>query len=169
MKLETRDVVYLGLGSNMGNREDFLAVTKKELEKFLQIVKESSIYETEPLGDSDKWFLNQVIEVRTDLRPEELLKKIKLVEKKVGRKKRARWGDREIDVDILFFGDIVIWRPELVIPHSGSTHRKFILLPLIELNPDFIHPVLHLPIKKLLNYGSDKLIVRPWIPKKLKN
>ncbi|MBU1992755.1 MAG: 2-amino-4-hydroxy-6-hydroxymethyldihydropteridine diphosphokinase [Patescibacteria group bacterium] len=128
--------VYLGLGSNIGDREG-------NLEKACEMVgalKKSSIHETEPFGVLDQpKFLNMVCKIETELSPRELLNHVKNIEKKIGRKKREKWGPREIDIDILFYGDIIVDEPDLQIPHPGISEREFVLKPLREIAPDKIH------------------------------
>lgn len=139
--------VYLGLGSNLGDRSGNL---KKTCDVF-RVVKKSRVYETEPFGVKDQpKFLNMAIEIETDLSPRDLLKKCKEVELKIGRKKREKWGPREIDIDILFYGDELIDEDDLRIPHHGICDRKFVLEPLNEIAGEFAHPVSGKRIKELL-------------------
>jgi 2-amino-4-hydroxy-6-hydroxymethyldihydropteridine diphosphokinase len=149
--LTVTDVVLIALGTNLGDREQNLAAAKSALLPKIHIERESSIYETAPWGYEDQPdFLNQVIEVVTDLRPRPLLRYLKKVEEEMGRLKTFRNGPRLIDLDILFYGQKVIKRPDLKIPHPRLQDRAFVLVPLAELVPDLVHPVLGESIKDLL-------------------
>jgi len=135
--------VYLALGSNLGNRSENLRSAIKNLGKGVKVIKCSQVYETPPWGYEDQpKFLNQVIEVETNLAPSELLEYVKEVEGSIGREKTFRYGPRSIDIDILFYDDMVIDSPPLVIPHARISERAFVLNPLADLAPDFLHPVL---------------------------
>ncbi len=145
-------VVYIGIGSNLGNRE---VNCKKALEQIRQrgmtIRKESSRYETEPWGVHDQpHFLNMAVEIETELGPEELLRALKGIETAMGRSKTFKWGPRIIDLDILLFGDLVLDGEELKIPHPFMHERDFVLKPLAEIAPGVKHPVLRKSIKELL-------------------
>ncbi len=132
---------YLGLGSNLGNREDNLDMALKLLSQRMKVGRVSSIYDTEPVGNTDQpRFLNIACEVFTHLAPEGLLALAKGIEGKMGR--RGKSGEpRTIDIDILLYGDTVMETPDLVIPHPGMTERSFVLVPLAEVAPDLVHPV----------------------------
>ena len=155
--LETK-ICYLGIGSNIGDR--FLNLQNSI--KFLTsdvggITKTSKIYETEPWGEKDQnYFLNQVIEIETTFNPVDLLKICKKIEKNMGRKKIKKWGERIIDIDILYYSGDIINKKELKIPHPLIHERKFVLLPLNELNKDFVHPTLKINNQQLLNNCIDK-------------
>jgi 2-amino-4-hydroxy-6-hydroxymethyldihydropteridine diphosphokinase len=131
-------VAYLGLGSNLGNRERNLAEARRLLgERGARLLRTSSVRETEPVGVTDQpRFLNQVVEVEWAGSPRELLDTAKSVEVTVGRRPTYRWGPREIDVDILLFGDRTVREPDLVIPQPELGRRPFVLEPLAELRPD---------------------------------
>jgi 2-amino-4-hydroxy-6-hydroxymethyldihydropteridine diphosphokinase len=131
---------YLALGSNLGDREDHLSRAREELAaRGARILRESSVRETEPFGVTEQpRFLNQVLEVDWAGSPRELLEAAKEVEEAVGRTPTYRWGPREIDIDILLFGDLVVDEPGLTIPHPGLAHRSFVQLPLAELRPDIL-------------------------------
>jgi 2-amino-4-hydroxy-6-hydroxymethyldihydropteridine diphosphokinase len=135
-------VAYLGLGSNVGDRERNLAEARRLLdERGARLLRASRVLETEPFGATDQpRFLNQVIEVEWDGTPRELLEAVKSIEVAVGRRPTYRWGPREIDVDILLFGDRTVREPDLVIPHPGLRERPFVLEPLSELRPDLARP-----------------------------
>ncbi|HEC21183.1 MAG TPA: 2-amino-4-hydroxy-6-hydroxymethyldihydropteridine diphosphokinase, partial [Candidatus Peregrinibacteria bacterium] len=126
--------IYIALGSNIESREDFLEKALEKLkEKKIKVVKKSFLYETEPVGEEEQaWFLNQVVEVETSFNPEELLIELQKIEKDLGRVEGKRNGPRKIDLDILFFGDLVVDLPHLKIPHLRLAERKFILEPLNE-------------------------------------
>jgi 2-amino-4-hydroxy-6-hydroxymethyldihydropteridine diphosphokinase len=136
-------LVYLALGSNLGKRSENLRSAIKNLQPEVKVIKCSQVYETPPWGYKDQpKFLNQVIEVETNLAPSELLEFVKEVEGRIGREKAFRYGPRSIDIDILFYDDIVIDSPPLVIPHASISERAFVLIPLADLAPDYLHPVL---------------------------
>jgi len=143
--------VYLGLGSNMGNRQDNLDRALDFLSQRLRVEKVSSIYDTEPLGNIEQpRFLNLVCQVYTRLAPVELLTLAKGIEKKMGRVLDKSNTPRPIDIDILFYGDRAIETPELVIPHPRLAERAFALIPLAEIAPDLVHPVSSKTIKELV-------------------
>jgi len=131
-------VAYLALGANVGDRARNLAEARRLLgERGAKLLRQSAVRETEPFGVTDQpRFLNQVIEVEWSGAPRELLDVTRAVEAAVGRKPTYRWGPREIDVDILLFGDEIVADPDLVIPHPGLRERDFVLEPLAELRPD---------------------------------
>ncbi len=135
--------IYLLLGSNMGNRMEYLREAEKLLIKNgIQVIDESSIYETEPWGKSDQdWFLNIVLQVHTSFGPEVLLNKLLDIEKELGRIRKEKWGERCIDVDILYFNDEVLKTDNLEIPHNGIPKRRFTLIPLVEMCPLEGHPI----------------------------
>jgi 2-amino-4-hydroxy-6-hydroxymethyldihydropteridine diphosphokinase len=151
--------VFIGLGSNLGDRRANIADALERIRKLpdTRIVKESSFYESEPHGDARTWFVNGAIEIETDLTPENLLKKLKGVESAMGRKrvKGKRWGSRIIDLDILFFGPLVLRKRTLKVPHPEVPNRRFVLLPLSELAPQLIHPVLQVSVSDLLASAKD--------------
>jgi 2-amino-4-hydroxy-6-hydroxymethyldihydropteridine diphosphokinase len=145
--------VYIGIGSNLGNkRENYLEALDRiaKLPK-TRILKESSVYESEPHGDSKEWFINGVIQIETDFKPEALLDKFKNIERAMGRKKvRKKWGARIIDLDILLYDSLIMSKKTLKIPHAEMQNRKFVLVPLSELAPQIVHPVLGATISELL-------------------
>ncbi len=142
---------YLGLGSNMGKRQDNLDKTLDLLSQRLPLRQVSSLYDTEPVGDINQpRFLNLVCQVYTRLAPTELLALAKGIEFKLGRAPSTHNAPRPIDIDILFYGDQVIETPELVIPHPRLTERAFVLTPLAEIAPNLVHPVSGKTIRELL-------------------
>ena len=139
-------LVYLSLGSNIGDRVAFIqqAVNLLQAGNKTTLVRSSTLYETEPWGNkSQNWFINAVVELKTQLSPEELLDFCQNIEKELGRVRDGvpRWGERTIDIDILFYNDKIINTPKLTIPHKHLHERAFTLVPLLELIPSFKHPV----------------------------
>ena len=133
---------YLGLGSNMGNRQDNLDRALDFLSQRLRVEEVSSVYDTEPVGNIEQpRFLNLVCQVSTGLEPMALLTLVKGIESKLGRLPHTSNGPRPIDIDILFYGDQVIETPKLLIPHPRLTERAFVLIPLAEIAPNLVHPV----------------------------
>ena len=144
-------VCYLSLGSNIGNRKNNLLKALTELEKNnIKTVLISSIYETEPVGPSQRKFYNIAGKFKTNLTAAELLKKIKQIEILLGRKKTYRWGPRIIDIDILFYGKEIIKTKSLIIPHKEICKILFVLIPLNEIAPSLIHKTAHKKIKTIL-------------------
>ena len=137
-------IAYIGIGSNLGNRQENCLRAVELLEgKRIIVKKRSSMHETEPWGIKDQpRFINMVIEIETGLESKELLKILKVVEKELGRKESFKWGPRSIDLDILLFDDLVLKEDDLEIPHPLMHERDFVLKPLCEIAPDIIHPVL---------------------------
>src|SRR5581483_3912058 len=133
--------VYVGIGSNVGNKkENFLeAISRLAKLPDTKILKESSLYESEPLGDAKEWYVNGAVEIETKFKPDMLLKKVK-----------KRWGSRIIDLDILLYDSAVLKKKNLKVPHPEMPNRKFVLIPLSESAPQVIHPELGVTISELL-------------------
>lgn len=133
--------VYLSLGSNLGDREGNLHRAVRQLDGFMLVSATSSLYETAPVGPADQpSFLNIALCGTTRLQPVALLRRIKAVERDVGRRPTYRWGPRVIDIDILLYGERLVREPHLTIPHIELTARAFVLLPLAEIAPDTTVP-----------------------------
>ena len=144
--------VYLGLGSNKGNRISNLkeAIDNLSGSRGLEVLKVSSFYKTFPVGPRQKDFVNAVLKARCSISPAGLLKLVKNIEKRMGRiRNRIKWGPRKIDIDILFFGKRKINAEKLMIPHPEIANRLFVLEPLSELAPGFRHPVINSTVAEL--------------------
>lgn len=138
-------IAYLGLGTNLGDRKENLtqAIMGLDVGSALTVLRSSRIYETEPWGVTDQpAFLNMVVEITTQLTPQELLNHVKSLEGELGREPGPRFGPRLIDVDILLYGNMVVDEPDLHIPHASLHLRAFTLVPLAELAPNSVHPIL---------------------------
>ena len=147
-------IVYLSLGSNKENRIGYVqqATSLLGLSENISIIRTSAFYETEPWGmSSDKWFVNAVVEIKTSLTPHELLIECQRIEKQLGRERSSEgvYDDRTIDIDILFYNREIINDSDLIIPHRYVHLRAFTLVPMLELAPDFVHPVLNKSISDL--------------------
>ena len=156
---------YLGIGSNLGDRLKNMRDALLELSSsgLVRIRKVSPVYESEPVGLRDQPdFLNAVAEVETDASPHELLEVLQAVESRLGRRRDVRWGPRTIDIDILFYDDLILKNEALEIPHPRASERRFVLMPLSDIAPDLVHPVLGVEVSKLLEGARGRL--RPFGP-----
>lgn len=143
--------IYLGLGSNLGDRLGNLTRAVEALPPRINLVSASPIYETDPWGYLEQpKFLNQVVEVETSMKPHHLLAYLKQIERKMGRGISFRNGPRLIDIDILLYGDLILDEEGLVIPHPRMHERAFVLKPLSDLRPDLSHPVIGKSIRSIL-------------------
>jgi len=155
--------VILGLGSNLGNRKENLrrAIDITAV-KIGEVLDESPVYETEPWGfKANNQFLNMVIEVETSLNPDEVIKRIFVIEEQLGRvRKSKQYISRTIDIDILFYDNLILNNESLDIPHPSLHERKFVLAPLNDITPGFIHPVLKVSVSELLSLCTDNSLVK---------
>ena len=152
--------VFIGLGSNLGKRRLNYQKAVEEVAALphTRIVKRSSLYESEPLGDAKNWYVNGVVEIETEFTPEKLLQRLQAIEKKLGRKRTPttkKWASRKIDLDILLFDSQIIETRKLKIPHPELPNRRFVLVPLSELAPQLTHPRLGVTIAELLASVKD--------------
>jgi 2-amino-4-hydroxy-6-hydroxymethyldihydropteridine diphosphokinase len=163
-------IAYLSLGSNVGHREEMLQRAVDLLHRRdLRILRLSSVYETEPMElRNQRWFLNLVAEVETDLFPMQLLSRVGKIEQQLGRKRQISKGPRTIDIDILFYGNAVINSARLNIPHPRLGERRFVLAPMVELAPEYRHPVNRRTMRDLLpataGQGVRKVAFAPVVP-----
>ena len=149
---------FLGLGSNLGEREKFLnqAVRELTLVRETKVVWASSVYETDPVGKTDQpKFLNAAVEIETGLDPKQLYAEAKAIEHRIGRTKTERWGPREIDIDVLLYDGVVSSDADVTVPHPEMERRRFVLVPLKELAPDLVHPINGMTMEELLAACKD--------------
>lgn len=135
---------YIGLGSNLGDREAMIRLGLDDLTRMpaTQLLRASSLYDTEPVGETEQPnFLNAVAEIETGMSARQLLWNLQLIEKRLGRVRTQRWGPRTIDLDLLLLGGEIIDEPDLKVPHPELLHRSFVLVPLVELDPLLVHPI----------------------------
>ncbi len=154
------NTAYLLLGGNIGDVSQLFLLVIQKISKYGSIGKQSSLYKTKAWGKTDQAdFINQVIEFRTKLNPFELLSLALSTEKELGRERKTHWGERNIDIDILFYNHDIVNCHNLVIPHPRLHQRRFTLVPLNEIIPQFQHPLLVKSISDLLNNCKDNLDV----------
>lgn len=152
---------YVGLGSNLGDREGNLRRAARALARLGEGLRLSGLYETQPVGLEDQpWFLNAVACLETELPPRQLLERLKGLERELGRRAGPRFGPRVVDLDLLLYGQEVIREQGLEIPHPRLHERRFVLAPLAELAPDLPHPVLGATVAELLERLGDTQEVR---------
>lgn len=156
---------YLALGSNLGERQQYLrrAIDALHETKGIAVLQESPVYETAAVGFTDQPdFLNMTIHVQTTLTPEELLDKALSIEKQLGRTREVKWGPRTIDIDILFYGKLVTKTEKLIVPHPYLHERAFVLLPLRDIAAGWVHPLLQMTVHEMAEQVSGKEGVRRW-------
>ena len=163
----SRETAYITFGSNQGDRFDYCdrAVTLLSLLPHSQVTAVSSLYETEPVTDArtdpgGEWFLNGVVELETDVAPRSLLEVCREIEQALGRDHDRRHGPRTLDLDILFYGTRIIEEGDQAIPHPRLHLRRFVLTPMVELNPSLRHPLLGRTMQDLLDHVVDPAQVR---------
>jgi 2-amino-4-hydroxy-6-hydroxymethyldihydropteridine diphosphokinase len=155
--------VYLSLGSNLGDRKKYIGDAEIHIEKFIGIItSKSGLYETEPWGtDHPEMFLNKVILVESELSPFQMFEKIQAIEKLIGRiRNNEKYSPRIIDIDILFFDELILDDKNLTIPHPLIKERKFVLKPLTEIANQFVHPVFNKTIQQMFKECKDEHVVR---------
>ncbi|PKV76322.1 2-amino-4-hydroxy-6-hydroxymethyldihydropteridine diphosphokinase [Pontibacter ramchanderi] len=158
--------LYLLLGGNLGDRPLYLSHARERIAAQIgSIAQSSALYETAAWGKTDQpAFLNQVLEVQTDLSPEQVLQGIHGIEQELGRIRHEHWGARVIDIDILFYDQLVLQSQRLTIPHPQLHLRRFTLLPLSEIAPHLLHPALNTTVTQLLQDCPDELPVQVYDP-----
>ena len=154
--------IYLLLGSNLGDSRRKISDAIQNLELSLgRVIKSSSVYATKPWGIEDQPdYLNQVLEIDSKHGPEKILEVINEIEEQLGRVRHIKWHSRIIDIDILYYGAQVIQLKDLIIPHTEIENRNFVLIPMAEIAPNFVHPVLLMTQKELLSACKDNLEVK---------
>lgn len=156
--------VYIGLGSNMGDRIGHVrrALFELDREPRIAVCRVSACFLTAPQGyERQAWFVNAVAEIETSLPPSHLLLRLQSIENRMGRKRRRHWGPRTIDLDLLFFGGQIIEEPHLTVPHPRAAERRFVMAPLAELAPAGVHPILKKTFAELLQRLGDEQPITP--------
>ncbi|MEM7008076.1 MAG: 2-amino-4-hydroxy-6-hydroxymethyldihydropteridine diphosphokinase [Thermodesulfobacteriota bacterium] len=155
-------LVYISIGSNLGDRIENCKKAIDEMGAFSKVVKVSSFYETEPVGKEDQpEFINLAAEIDTELPPYELLSELNKIEHKLGRERHEKWEPRIIDLDIIFYDDLLSKNDGLQIPHPRAHLRRFVLEPICEIDPEFVHPEYKLTVSELLkNINDDKAVIK---------
>ena len=153
---------YLSLGSNIGDRSANIGRAVAALPAHgVRVIRQSRLYETEPVEMREQdWFLNGVVEVQTELQPQQLMAALLAIEQSLGRQRLVPKGPRIIDLDILLFDSVILKQPQLEIPHPRMVARRFVLVPFAEIAPDMMHPVLQKTVRELLQITPDKSEVR---------
>ncbi len=152
-------IVFLGLGSNLGNRKNIIEQAIENIKAFSEIIKVSPLYESSAWGfNSNNEFINMAIQISTELTAEQLIENILHIEKQLGREQKTTtsYQDRTIDIDILFYGDQILNSENLTIPHPKISERLFVLKPLNDISPNYIHPILNKTISELLAICDDE-------------
>ena len=151
--------IFVLLGTNLGDRIANLSEAISRMSAYkINVLRQSSIYESAPWGINDQpWFLNLVVEIETTLEANELLEALLQIETEMGRYRKQKWGPRLIDLDILYYGEQLSSSDTLHLPHPGIPNRRFTLMPLVELAPDFVHPRLKLTQSEMLAVAPDDL------------
>lgn len=154
--------VYLSLGSNIGDKEGCITKALTLISELSEVKKKSHLYITEPVGATTPgWFLNCVVEIETGRDPSRLLTALKSIERKLGRKHTVKNGPRTIDIDILFYGNRIMTTKTLIIPHPLIPQRLFVLRPMMDLRPSFVHPILKASIKEMYtSYSRTEKVLR---------
>ena len=151
---------FVGIGSNLGNKIENCVDAIRKISDFATISAISSMYETEPVGNEGQpSFINCAVKIETDLSPYDLVLSLQSIENILGRERVQKWGPRTIDLDILFYDDLVIESDELTIPHPRAHLRRFVLEPLSEIAPDLVHPTFNFSVSKLLEGLNDSKFV----------
>ena len=156
-----KHILYLSTGSNIGDRKAHLSNAYKFISEHIgPVINLSSVYESEAWGmEKQRGFFNQVLCVETELNPDEALQRINAIENEMGRIREDKWAARTIDIDILFYDDLVLEKEGLIIPHPFIQERNFILVPFLEFAPEYLHPKLNQSIRELYFSCADKLKV----------